>query len=288
MREKLKAVLHRRKGSTPTQSPRASYEQSDEGSPRAEQHPTSPRQRHRRSSSSSQNAPPQTNHVHQSKTTHKSVVASHSTDPPRVPIHDIQHNNANLKQVVSDENRSLSPALAHSGQSTVGSSGIGHSTASHNGDVLKPLPAIPGMINTVETLSEPREITLYTGSTKHNQVDAQDNLVGRAVTTNSNIVAEAQHHDIEDSRSQPQRSERDRHSHRDIAVKPAGFDSTSDKYGQNSSDDWQAKQKSMLKGIVDLNDTVQTDRETSWAPGKSFFFCRSARPPNTIDTKWLS
>lgn len=71
-----------------------------------------------------------------------------------------------------------------------------------------------------------------------------------------------------------------------MAVKPAGFDSTSDKHGVYSNDEeWQVKQKSMLNGIVDLNDTVETDRETSWAPGKSDLSCRWATPPNTIYTR---
>lgn len=56
-----------------------------------------------------------------------------------------------------------------------------------------------------------------------------------------------------------------------MAVKPTDFDSSGDYHGTFKGDEWKVKQESMLKGIVELNNTVDTDRETSWAPGKSFF-----------------
>ncbi|EUC50136.1 hypothetical protein COCMIDRAFT_82580 [Bipolaris oryzae ATCC 44560] len=242
MKEKIKAVLHRRKGSTPIQSPRASYEQSEGASPRAEHLPSSPRQSHRRSSSTSQSASPRTEHAQQPKTIHTNGTATHSATLPPESVHNTQ-----LDKSASDENTPIPSALAPSKQSIVAGTNAGHSVPSHN-DLSKPLPPTPS-------------------STSYNQGDARDKLVGRAVTTNGSIVGGAQSPDLEGLARSPQSLGSEHHVHQDMAVKPAGFDSTSDTHDVYGGDEeWQVKQKSMLNGIIDLNDTVETDRETSWAP----------------------
>ncbi|XP_014559337.1 hypothetical protein COCVIDRAFT_92002 [Bipolaris victoriae FI3] len=247
MKEKIKAVLHRRKGSTPTQSPRASYEQSEGASPRAEQLPSSPHHSHRRKSSASQSASPRAEYAQHPKTTHTNGVATHSATLPLESVHNTQSDNTNLVKSASDENTLIPPALAPSKQSIVAGTNTGHSVSPHSG-LSKPLPPTPS-------------------STSYNHGDARDKLVGRAVTTNGSIVGGAQPQDPEDLARPSQSLGRQHHIHQDMAVKPAGFDSTSDKHGVYGSDEeWQVKQKSMLNGIVDLNDTVETDRETSWAP----------------------
>ncbi|KAF5851221.1 hypothetical protein GGP41_004065 [Bipolaris sorokiniana] len=247
MKEKIKAVLHRRKGSTPAQSPRASYEQSEGVIPRAEQLPSSPSQRHRPKSSASQSASLRTEYAQQPKTTHTNGIATHSAALPLESVHNTQSDHSKFVNSASDGNTPVPPAPAPSKQSIVAGTNIGHSAPSHS-DLSKPLPAIPN-------------------STSYNHGDARDKLVGRAVTTNGGIVEEAQSHDPKDLARSSQSLEREHHVHQDMAVKPAGFDSTSDRHSVYGSDEeWQVKQKSMLNGIVNLNDTVETDRETSWAP----------------------
>jgi hypothetical protein len=54
-----------------------------------------------------------------------------------------------------------------------------------------------------------------------------------------------------------------------LAVKPLpGLAITKDHQGTHSVHGWKAKQQAMLEGVVDLKDTVETDRDTTWAPGK--------------------
>ena len=40
-------------------------------------------------------------------------------------------------------------------------------------------------------------------------------------------------------------------------------------------EDWKILQKSLLEGVVDLTDTVETHRRTKWAPGTLSSRCRS-------------
>lgn len=57
--------------------------------------------------------------------------------------------------------------------------------------------------------------------------------------------------------------------HQDMSVKsPRGLETTKDYNSTDRSQDWKEKQQSMLEGVVDLNDTVDTDRDTTWAPGE--------------------
>lgn len=151
MKEKIKAVLHRRKGSTPTQSPRASYEQSEGVSPRAEKLPSSPSQRHRRKSSASQSASPRTEYAQQPKTTHAATL-------PLEFVHNTLSDNIKSVNSSSDENTPIAPTLAPSKQSIVADANVGHSASSH-GDLSKPLPPTPSMLDAAEILSQIREIT---------------------------------------------------------------------------------------------------------------------------------
>ena len=58
-------------------------------------------------------------------------------------------------------------------------------------------------------------------------------------------------------------------SHQDMSVKPPrGLETTKDYNGTDRGQDWKAKQQSMLEGVVDLKNTVDTDRDTTWAPGE--------------------
>ena len=129
-----------------------------------------------------------------------------------------------------------------------------------------------------------RKITnWYSDFTNHNDGSAREQSVGRAVTTNGNLAEKTQWDSTEDiGRRRSQSSERDRHAHLDMAVKSVDFDSSNGYHGTFSRDEWKSKQESMLKGIVDLSNTVDTDRETSWAPGKSFFFCGPVQLSNLI------
>ena len=121
--------------------------------------------------------------------------------------------------------------------------------------------------------------------TDTNNGGAREEFVGRAVTTNGNLVEKPQwDHTANTGRRRSQSSGRDRHVHRDMAVKPADFDTSGAHDGTFSGDEWQSKQESMLTGVVDLGNTVDTDRETSWAPGKSLFFRHPVKLPNTAYT----
>lgn len=146
MREKLKAVLHRRKRSTPTQSPRASYEQSDYGSPHAEQIPYSPRQRDRRRSSASQNTSPRTNHVQNSNAAHKNAIIGHSAAAPLESMHNSPSNDTNSSRSVAEDNRTHASTLAHSGDLAVESSDTSLSTSSHDTGRLNSLQPTSRML----------------------------------------------------------------------------------------------------------------------------------------------
>lgn len=247
MRETLKAVLHRRKRSTPTQSPRASYEQSEYGSPHTEQSPDSPRQRDRRRSSASQDASPRTSHDRKPNATHKNAIIGHSATAPLASVHNSLSNDTKSSRSVADK-RIHTSTLAPSGDLAVESSDTSPSTSSRDTNGLN--PPLP---------------TSY--STSHNDGDAREEFLGRAVTTNGNLAKETQWDNTEDTlRRRSQSSERDKHDHEDMAVKSADFDSSDGYHNIFGGDEWKSKRESMLKGVVDLSNTVDTDRETSWAP----------------------
>jgi len=55
--------------------------------------------------------------------------------------------------------------------------------------------------------------------------------------------------------------------HQDMSVKPHHeLETTKDYNSTDRGQEWKAKQQSMLEGVVDLNNTVDTDRDTTWAP----------------------
>jgi hypothetical protein len=137
--EKLKSVLHRRKKSTPTQSPRASYEQSAETSPRTEQHPISPRNRRQQHSEITNDAfhpdtrgQPRDSAYHDGRANH--AVASPNTD---------------LNGSIADDYRSYLPALASEDDLTA-EQGVPDRhlryRPSSDAERLKPLPAIPSTL----------------------------------------------------------------------------------------------------------------------------------------------
>jgi hypothetical protein len=56
-----------------------------------------------------------------------------------------------------------------------------------------------------------------------------------------------------------------------LAVKPVpGLAITKDDQGTHVSHGWKEKQRAMLEGVVDLNNTVDTERDITYAPGKHF------------------
>ena len=140
MREKFKAVLHRRKRSTPTQSPRASYEQYEDGIPNAQQSPNSPRQRDRRRSSGSHKASPRTSEVQKPNPTYKNAVVAHSASEPLESINNTPSNDTTSSRSFADGNRTHASAFAPSEDLAVESSDTSPSTSSHDVSRLEPLP----------------------------------------------------------------------------------------------------------------------------------------------------
>lgn len=86
----------------------------------------------------------------------------------------------------------------------------------------------------------------------------------------------------DDVRSREQRSSSDKHglsksgqpvpgltNNDALAVKPLpGLAITKDYQGTDGAHDWKEKQQAILAGVVNLNNTVDTDRDTTVAPGK--------------------
>ena len=57
--------------------------------------------------------------------------------------------------------------------------------------------------------------------------------------------------------------------HRNMSVKPrSDLETTKDYSSIDRDQNWKAKQQSMLEGVVNLTNTVDKDRDTTWAPGK--------------------
>ena len=145
MKEKLKAVLHMRKRSSPTQSPRASYEQSGDSSPRAEYHPTSPHQRDRPTSPSSHNASLRASRTHHPKATHEGGAVTRSAAPLSASSSssDSQSKHVDPNGSIADNYRSYLPVLAPGGEPKTESRKTNHHESITDADLLKPLPAIP-------------------------------------------------------------------------------------------------------------------------------------------------
>ena len=79
------------------------------------------------------------------------------------------------------------------------------------------------------------------------------------MTTTNNFTEGAHAHNVESQ---------NRRARHEMAVKPLNVASKREYAGMEGGNDWKVKQKSMLKGVVDLKNTVDTDRETTWAPSK--------------------
>jgi hypothetical protein len=58
----------------------------------------------------------------------------------------------------------------------------------------------------------------------------------------------------------------------DMAIKsPPGLAITTDHQHVDGGEDWKAKQRRLLEGVVDLKNTVDIDRDVQLAPGKSLY-----------------
>ncbi|KAI4912578.1 hypothetical protein J4E90_005983 [Alternaria incomplexa] len=269
--EKLKSVLHRRKKSTPTQSPRASYEHPDQTSPRTEQHPASPL-------SSRQQKPTAPNDVSHPETrgqprdsAYHDRRASHAVATPSTGS-----NGSNGS--MADDYRSYLPALVSEEHSNVEPSVPDRHLRyrpSTDGERSKALPALPN------TLHHPH------GEVRRSiDVDGPGRTI-RAVPTEAPTDKYAVgSHDInnggldDDVRSREQRSSSDKHglsksgqpvpgltNNDALAVKPLpGLAITKDYQGTDGAHDWKEKQQAILAGVVNLNNTVDTDRDTTVAP----------------------
>ena len=65
-----------------------------------------------------------------------------------------------------------------------------------------------------------------------------------------------------------------------MSVKPhSDLETTKQHSSLDRDQNWKAKQQSMLEGVVDLKNTVDTDRDTTWAPGKQSPFWLSEYSP---------
>ncbi|KNG51331.1 hypothetical protein TW65_01346 [Stemphylium lycopersici] len=262
MKEKLKAVLHMRKRSSPPQSPRASYEQSEHSSPRAEHHPTSPRQRHPPASSSSHTPSPRASDTQHPKATHQGgpvtrsaapLSASSSSSSPSSSSSDSQSKNVDPNGSIADNYRSYLPVLAPAGEPKTESRKTNHHGPIADADTLKPLPAIPGRFTKVDQFRM-QDIDWRADASVH---ETREQPIGSALTTKDNITEGAHAHNVESQ---------NRNVPHDMAVKPLNVASKREYAGMEAGNDWKLKQKSMLKGVVDLKNTVDTDREITWAP----------------------
>ncbi|CAG5156936.1 uncharacterized protein ALTATR162_LOCUS4729 [Alternaria atra] len=260
--EKLKSVLHRRKKSTPTQSPRASYEQSAETSPRTEQHPVSPRNRRQQHSEIINDAfhpdtrgQPRDSAYHDGRANH--AVASPNTD---------------LNGSIADDYRSYLPALASEDDPTA-EQGVPDRhlryRPSSDAERLKPLPAIPN-------------------SSSHHHTDHPRRSIdtGGLGSTIRAALSEPPRHQVSDGgfensiRSHGEGFPNEKHGLKKsdhpvrgstgddaLAVKPVpGLAITKDNQGTDGGHDWKVKQQAMLEGVVDLKDTVDMDRDIAYAP----------------------
>ncbi|KAG9186540.1 hypothetical protein G6011_09648 [Alternaria panax] len=260
--EKLKSVLHRRKKSTPTQSPRASYEQSEDTSPRTQKHPASPHSRRQQNSAIANDAfHPDTRSQPRDSAYHDGQ-ASHAVASP----------NTDLNGSIADDYRSYLPALA-SGEDSMADPGVPDRhlryRPSTDAERLKPLPAIPNSSNHHHTDHPKRSIDgSGPGSTiravpsepARNQVSS----VGFDDSVRPHGESSAyEKHGLKKS-SLPVRGSAGDDA---LAVRPVpGLASTKDYQGTDGNHDWKAKQQAMLEGVVDLKNTVDTDRDVTVAP----------------------
>lgn len=260
--EKLKSVLHRRKKSTPTQSPRASYEQSEETSPRTQQHPASPRSRLQQDSAIANDAFHSDTRSQPRDSAYHDGRASHAAASP----------NTDLNGSIADDYRSYLPALAPEedpmAEADVPDRHLRYRPSTDAGR-LKPLPDTPN-------------------SSSHHHVDRSKQPVdgtGPGSTIRA-VPSEPSRHQVSNAgfdnsvRSHRESSPYENHDlmksghpvggsaeHDALAVKPVpGLAITKDHHGMDGSHDWKTKQKAMLEGVVNLEDTVDTDKDVTVAP----------------------
>ncbi|KAF1831881.1 hypothetical protein BDW02DRAFT_30795 [Decorospora gaudefroyi] len=113
MKEKIKAVLHRRNKSTPPQSPRASYEQHEDRSPRGvEQHATSPARPARPLSSETPDHDPRRAHRDQPFSPARDERANNSMTRQPAPADSVQSPNTDINGSIAADYRSYLPVLA--------------------------------------------------------------------------------------------------------------------------------------------------------------------------------
>jgi hypothetical protein len=262
LEEKLKSVLHRRKKSTPTQSPRASYEHSEQRSPIADQFSSSPSQprqpvsdhanhdsrhagRNRLLSSSYEHE--LASNAMTSQPTHAKSAQSHNKDP-NSSIADDYKSYLPVLDSVDDSNAQQNAALG--GDRRPMKSGYGEHKAERNvsrhrassdAGRAKPLPKVPS--------PEAGRGAIYY----------------EAPSSSSRRRPE----DADSEGEAPQPPPHKFIGRQDMAVKSTpGLTITADQQNAHGAQDWKAKQQTLLEGVVDLNNTVDMDRDVQVAPGK--------------------
>jgi hypothetical protein len=274
LEEKLKSVLHIRKKTTPTQSPRASYEHPEERSPRAEHYsssPTHPRQ------PVSEYANHNSRHAGRNRplsSTHDDGRANNAMSSPTARAHHSQAHNTDVNGSIADDYKSYLPVLDSADDSNTlqhatlggdrrlmkgGNEGIhgehvadrttARYRASSDADRFKPLPTVP---NSQRELGAARD-------------DAQLSLNKRR-PRDSNSEGEA-----------PQPPPHKFIGRQDMAVKPTpGLAITTDQQNVDGGQDWKVKQRALLEGVVDLKNTVDMERDVQTAPGRLLLPSRSS------------
>jgi hypothetical protein len=274
VKEKLKDILHRRKKSTPTQSPRASYEHPEERSPRAAQFSSSssqPRQpvpdhthndsRHagrQRPVSASYNERgtnnPMTSQTTTTTTTTTNRVQPRSSDLDRsiandyksyLPVLDsVDDSNAKQKATLGGDRRPMKGESGARHGERVAESNVGRYRASSDAARAKPLPSVP-------SLHPGREAARDDAQLNRNRRRPQDSdNEGEAPLPPPHKYGVGQ----------------------DMAVtSPPGLAITTDRPYVDNGQDWKAKQRTLLEGVVDLKNTVDMDRDVQLAPGKSLY-----------------
>ncbi|KAA8625403.1 hypothetical protein PtrSN002B_002915 [Pyrenophora tritici-repentis] len=282
MREKLKAVLHRRKKSTPTHSPRTSYEKSEGSSPRAERHHASLPQHHPSSEAH--------NRVLPTHSAYDGERSSHSPASQFTSSQDDQSRNTDLTGSIADDYRSYLPAIAPidnspSQQQTsmagdrhalngagdgryaeeIADKNVHQRKSSLQAHHSKPLPVIPNSSNVEHDHSHKQPIATGPISSTIHPIPSRT-TAGKHAIVGDRIAENGQLKSLDGKETRTASSGKITH-HQDMFVKPRHDHETAKDYDSiHRGQDWKAKQQSMLEGVVDLNNTVDTDRDTTWAP----------------------
>jgi hypothetical protein len=277
LEEKLKSVLHIRKKSTPTQSPRASYEHPEERSPRAEHYsssPTHPRQ------PVSEYANHDSRHAGRSRplsSSHDDGRANNTMTSPTARAHHSQAHSTDINGSIADDYKSYLPVLDSVDDSNTqqhatlggdrrlvkgGNEGIhgehvvdrntARYRASSDADRFKPLPTVPKVPSSQREPGAARD-------------DAQLSLSKRRPQ------------DSEGEGEAPQPPPHKFIGGQNVAVEPTpGLAITTGRQHVDGGQDWKAKQRALLEGVVDLKNTVDMERDVQTAPGKLLLPSRSS------------